>query len=124
MTNLKQQTLTTKTLSRELKTPRRKITVRPTGEQLARLHERATRSGYKSLARYLVERGLSEGTSLTNLDAKRVEQLLFEVRRVGRNVNQIALKLNLNYEGYSQQQLDEAMLSIVEIVGEIKGELA
>lgn len=58
---------------------RPKLTVRPTGEELARLHELAGRLGYDSLSAYLINCGLSEGGILPR-ERRTIEALLLHVR--------------------------------------------
>ncbi len=102
-----------------------KITVRPTDGELKLLHARAASFGYKSLSKYLIERGLKDSVMIQTPERERVERLLFEVRKIGVNINQIAHQMNAGNLGYSQQQLDRAMRDVQrvmkEIVGEFKG---
>ncbi len=102
-----------------------KITVRPSEGELKLLHARAESFGYKSLSKYLIERGLKDGAMIQSVERERVERMLFEVRKIGVNINQIAHQMNAGYQGYSQQHLDRAMREVVrvmkEIVQEFKG---
>ena len=109
----------------EQKKDKPKITVRPTDGELKLLHARAESFGYKSLSKYLIERGLKDGVMIQSVERERVERLLFEVRKIGVNINQIAHQMNAGNLGYSQQQLDRAMRDVQrvmkEIVQEFKG---
>ena len=58
---------------------RPKLTVRPTGEELARLHELAGGMGYDSLSAYLIDCGLSVGGVLPR-EQRTLESLLLHVR--------------------------------------------
>lgn len=58
---------------------RPKLTVRPTEEELAWLHERAGRLGYSSLSAYLIDCGLSLGDVLPR-ERRTLESLLLHVR--------------------------------------------
>lgn len=98
---------------------RRNISVRPTPEQLQLLHERATSFGFKSLSQYLIERGLREGEMIVSADRERIERLLSEVRRIGRNVNQISRAVNSNGGKYPRTELDRAMDEVARLVGEV-----
>lgn len=49
---------------------RKNVPVRPTEDELAVLHERKARFGYKSLSKYLIERGLREGEMITIIDGQ------------------------------------------------------
>lgn len=93
----------------EQKKEKPKITVRPTDGELKLLHARAASFGYKSLSKYLIERGLKDGAMIQTPDRERLERLLFEVRKIGVNINQIAHQVNAGNLGYSQQYLDRAM---------------
>ncbi len=104
---------------KEQKKEKPKITVRPTDDELALLHARAESFGYKSLSKYLIERGLKDGVMIQSVDRERVERLLFEVRKIGVNINQIAHQMNAGYQGYSQQQLDRAMREVERVMKEI-----
>jgi archaellum component FlaC len=101
----------------------KKITVRPTPEQLDELNARAASFGYKSLSKYLIERGLKEGEMIVSTDRERIERLLFEVRRVGVNINQIAREMHRGYSEYSQAYLDRAMQQVERVVKEIAEEV-
>lgn len=102
---------------------RKNISVRPTPEQLDALHERASSFGYKSVSQYLIERGLREGgLMIRSVDRERVERLLFEARKIGVNINQIARGINVGYRGYSQKHLDRALREAERVMREIRQE--
>jgi hypothetical protein len=69
------------------------FSVRVTTEELRALHARA-RTAQLSLARYLVEAGLSEERVLSPEERRQREAALFHVRKIGVNLNQIAHRLN------------------------------
>lgn len=96
-----------------------KITVRPSDDELELLHARAESFGYKSLSKYLIERGLQDGVMLQTPARERIERLLFEVRKIGVNINQIAHQMNAGYAGYSQAALDRAMREVERVMKEI-----
>jgi len=109
-------------LFENLKPSRRKrknVPVRPTEEQLKLLHERKSSFGYKSLSKYLIERGLHEGEMIALVDGKKIDRLLFEVRKIGVNVNQIARRLNEGKRSYSQETIDRAAAQAEQILREI-----
>lgn len=60
-------------------TKRPKLTVRPTKEDLERLHDLAGSLGYDSLSAYLVDRGLCDGGVLPR-ERRTLESLLHHVR--------------------------------------------
>jgi hypothetical protein len=97
----------------------RKITVRPTPAQLDTLNERAESFGYKSLSKYLIERGMREGAMIKSVDRERIERLLWEVRKVGVNINQVARELHRGYTGYPQSQLERAIGQAERVMNEI-----
>lgn len=95
------------------------VSVRPTPDQLQLLHERAESFGFKSLSKYLIERGLREGELIMSVDRERLERLLFELRRVGRNVNQISRAVNSNGGKYRLTELERAMAEVARVFGEV-----
>lgn len=101
------------------KTNKKNISVRPTPDELQLLHERAESFGFKSLSKYLIERGLREGEMIVSVERERIERLLFEVRRIGRNVNQISRAMNSNGGKYPRTELDRAMAEVARLVGEV-----
>lgn len=106
--------------SGETHNKRKNISVRPTPEQLNELHERAASFGYKSVSQYLIERGLREsGLMIRSVDRERVERLLFEARKIGVNINQIARGMSAGYKGYSQKHLDGALREAERVMREI-----
>jgi hypothetical protein len=98
---------------------RKNISVRPTPAELEQLHERAASFGYKSVSQYLIERGLRDGAMIQTPERERVERLLFEARKIGVNINQIAHQMNAGYQGYSQATLDRAMREVQRVMKEI-----
>lgn len=60
---------------------RPKLTVRPTDDEHARLHERAGRLGYSSLSAYLIDCGLSDDSVLPR-ERRTLESLLLHVRHL------------------------------------------
>jgi len=96
MSEAKQKIITQRLRPRKKAAPKPKrpnVSVRPSAEELKTLHERAVSFGYKSLSKYLIERGLREGVMIQSVERERLERLLFEVRRIGVNINQIALQM-------------------------------
>lgn len=61
---------------------------------------------------------------IQNVDRERLERLLYEVRKVGVNINQIARQMHKGYAEYSQIHLNQAMQQVERVVGEIAGELS
>jgi hypothetical protein len=66
-------------VAKERVTKRPKLTVRPTNEELERLHQLAGSLGYDSLSAYLVDRGLCGGGVLPR-ERRTLESLLRHVR--------------------------------------------
>ena len=103
---------------------RAKVTVRPTTEEHEHLEKNRKAYGYKSLSKYLIERGLREPVMLTsNIDPERFERLLFEVRKIGVNINQIALQMNRGYTEYSQAHLNKAFQEVERVMQSIGEEI-
>lgn len=107
----------------EQKPPRRRknVPVRPTSEELAMLHERKSRFGYKSLSKYLIERGLLEGEMVAIVDRRKIDRLLYELRKMGVSINQIARRLNMGSRSISQETLDRTAAQASQILEEISG---
>jgi hypothetical protein len=61
---------------------RPKLTVRPTEEELAQLHERAGSLGYGSLSAYLIDSGLSGDNGVLPRERRTLESLLLHVRHL------------------------------------------
>jgi hypothetical protein len=95
---------------------RKNVPVRPTPEELEVLHRRKASFGYKSLSKYLIERGLRDGEMIALVDERKVDRLLFEVRKIGVNLNQIARRLNEGKRSYSQEVIDRATRQVAEIL--------
>ena len=104
---------------KEQKKEKPKITVRPSDDELELLHARAESFGYKSLSKYLIERGLQDGVMIQSVERERIERLLFEVRKIGVNINQIAHQMNSGDRDYSQATLDRAMREVERVMKEI-----
>jgi hypothetical protein len=98
------------------------ISVRPTADEHELLKMRAAAFGYKSMSQYLVDRGIGEGVQIENVDKAKLDKLLFEVRKIGVNVNQIALQLNRGYQKYSHQYLDRVFLELEGVLKSLIGE--
>jgi hypothetical protein len=58
---------------------RAKLTVRPTEDEHARLHERAGVLGYSSLSAYLIDCGLSDDSGVLPREQRTLESLLLHV---------------------------------------------
>lgn len=108
---------------RKPKLSRRGVTVRASAEELEQLHQRAENFGYKSLSQYLLERGLKEGEMIQSVDREALERVLYEIRKVGHNINQIARQMHKGYSEYSQAYLDRAMREVERVVSEARQEL-
>ena len=105
------------------KKARRKLTVRPTPDELVLLRRRARGFGYKSLSRYLIERGLRDGVMIQSTDREKLERLLFEVRKIGNNLNRIAVALSKGKGTYSQAIFDRVLEQVERVLGEVTGEV-
>ena len=88
-----------------------------------RCDSRAASFGYKSLSKYLIERGLTDGVMIQSADREKIERLLFEVRKFGVNLNLIAAQMSRGYSEHSRAQLDRTMQQVERILGEVAGEI-
>jgi len=60
---------------------------------------------------------------IQSVERERLERLLFEVRRIGVNINQIALQMNRGYTEYSQAYLDKAFREVERVHRALADEL-
>lgn len=67
---------------------RPKLTVRPTAEELEKLHERAGTLGYNSLSAYLIDCGLSDDSGVLPRERRTLESLLLHVRHLTATVEE------------------------------------
>jgi hypothetical protein len=95
------------------------VSVRPTPEDLAVLHARAASFGFKSLSRFLIERALREGEMIVSADRERIERILFEVRKIGNNLNQLARWANSGGRGLTHDKIERAAEEVERVVGEV-----
>ena len=93
--------------------------------EYAQLVSLAAKYGYArgskpGLGRYLVARGLSEGTpALTEEDRAILRRLTWELRKVGTNVNQIAHQLNA--EGHAPDAaVEESMNELRRVLAQLE----
>jgi hypothetical protein len=98
------------------------ISVRPTADEHESLKTRAAAFGYKSISQYLIDRGISEGIQIEDVDKAKLDKLLFETRKIGVNINQIALQLNRGYQKYSHQYLDKTFMELNRVLKSLLGE--
>ncbi len=75
---------------KDMKRP--KLTVRPTEDEHARLHERAGNLGYDSLSAYLIDCGLSDDGGVLPRERRTLESLLLHVRHLSATVEEERLK--------------------------------
>ncbi len=98
---------------------RRRVPVRPTVEQLETLNRRKSKFGYKSLSKFLIDRGLRDGEVIEVLDRRKVDRLLFELRKQGVNLNQIARRLNAGRRAPSADDIKRVLDLLERLLGEI-----
>ncbi len=58
---------------------------------------------------------------IESVDKAKLERLLFELRKVGVNLNQIALQMNKGYQNYSQKHLDRAFSELEKLLKSFTG---
>ena len=85
--------------------------VRCTGDELSELHKRAA-DVPMSLSRYLVECGLRSQNPPDPTEREMRERAIFELRKAGVNLNQIARKLNEGTDPATMRQLDAAAAAV------------
>lgn len=92
----------------------KRVEIRVCANEYSNLENNAVEAGYRNVAQYLREAGL-ERKELTSPLARRAEKnkWLYEINRIGNNINQIAKKLN---QGNS---LDDDVLLILSQIQDI-----
>ena len=88
------------------------------------LHERARKAG-ESLSRYLVKSGLGDERSLPTKEEKEAfKDAIFQVRKIGVNLNQIAQSLHAARHGSGQkpppEQIAAAIAEVEEVIKQLK----
>ena len=107
--------------------PRRPVyhhhfSVRVTAAELQQLRARAQPAGL-SLARYLVETGLTRQTPAHPEDRAQRQRAIFHARKIGVNLNQIAHRLNAE-EPVPAEELAQALRAATEALRRLAGETA
>ena len=107
----------------------RVFTVRATDDEYKNLKKMAEKTGW-SLSRLLVEATLHVGVRpAEEVRAERevFEDLIFEVRRVGINLNQIAYAINAAYRGNAappaQRELEDSLREIERVLTKLRKRL-
>lgn len=101
--------------------------VRCTGDELAELHRRrqaADAPRRMSLSRYLVECGLRSQNPPDPRERELRERALFELRKAGVNLNQIARRLNQPTGTIAASQVEQAAAAVeraASLVAEVYG---
>jgi capsule polysaccharide export protein KpsE/RkpR len=96
--------------------------VRTTEKEIAELHDRARKTKL-SLSRYLVKSGLSDGQVLTAEEKEEIRQLRFELRKIGTNLNQIALAFNASMRGRGDEPTTKALKETQQKINDALGTL-
>lgn len=96
----------------------KKALVRCAEPELKQLHEKAKEANL-SLSRFLVKSGLSDGKVLTTQERQEINQLRFEIRKIGVNLNQIAYSINLNRRGQGQPPTQNEINEIQNLIEQV-----
>ncbi len=96
----------------------KQILARTTEKEFAELHDRAKKANL-SLSRYLVKSALSDGQVLTIEEREEINNLRYEVRKVGINLNQIAYQINISQRGKGEPPKDDEIDEIQKTVNQI-----
>lgn len=92
-----------------------------TDEELHQLNERIAKSNCQNFSVYARKVLLNPNMSFIEINTETYEQLVFELKRIGNNINQIARVINYSHL-ISQEQLDELRKGIGELVTEVEKE--
>ena len=95
-----------------------KAWVKLTKEELSQLQVRRIVADLP-LSRYLVEAGLSDGRVVSPEDRENRERLLFELRIIGRNLNQLTARVNSGQK-VSEEALVQCLQELAQTVQEIR----
>lgn len=92
--------------------------VRLTISELESISQKAKKANL-SVSRFLVKSGLSDGKVLTTEEKEELNQLRFEVRKVGVNLNQIAYSINLSRRGNGQPPTQAEINEIQDLIKQV-----
>ena len=86
-----------------------------TDPELHQLNERIAKSNCQNFSVYARRVLLNPNMSFVSINTDSYEQLVFELRRIGNNINQIARAINQSHL-ISQEQLQELSKGISELI--------
>lgn len=92
-----------------------------TDSELYQLNERIAKSHCQNFSVYARKVLLNPNMSFVTINTDTYEQLVFELRRIGNNINQIARAINQNHL-VSQDQLQELSKGVGELITEVEKE--
>lgn len=92
-----------------------------TDSELHQLNERIAKSHCQNFSVYARKVLLNPNMSFVTINTDTYDQLVFELRRIGNNINQIARVINYSHL-ISQEQLNELRKGIGELVTEVEKE--
>lgn len=90
-----------------------------TDEELKQLHAHISKSGCPNFSVYARKVLLNPNMSFITIDTTTYDQLVFELRRIGNNINQIARAVNQSHL-ISQNQLHALSKGISEMITEVE----
>jgi putative bacterial mobilization protein mobC len=86
-----------------------------TDSELNQLNDRITKSHCQNFSVYARKVLLNPNMAFVTINTDTYEQLVFELRRIGNNINQIARAINQSHL-ISQEQLQELIKGISELI--------
>ena len=92
-----------------------------TDPELHQLNERIAKSNCKNFSVYARKVLLNPNMSFVTINTDTYDQLVFELRRIGNNINQIARAINQSHL-ISQDQLQELSKGVGELIKEVDKE--
>lgn len=92
-----------------------------TDSELTQLNERIAKSNCQNFSVYARKVLLNPNMSFITINTDTYDQLVFELRRIGNNINQIARAINQSHL-ISQEQLKELGNGIGELITEVEKE--
>ena len=89
-----------------------------TDSELHQLNERIAKSNCQNFSAYARKVLLNPSMSFVTINTDTYEQLVFELRRIGNNINQIARAINQSHL-ISQEQLQDLSKGVGELIKEV-----
>ncbi|EHG14273.1 MobC family plasmid mobilization relaxosome protein [Streptococcus intermedius] len=91
--------------------------------ELSQLNRNIEHSGCKSFSEYARRTLLDPGMNFITIDTTGYQDLVFELKRIGNNINQIARSVN-QYQLISSEELQNLKKGVAELIREVEKEFS